>query len=130
MTQADVLLTNHPMHRFNDPEDNQVKHTQLRDENKGPAMSGWSPYVDNGGTTLAIAGKDFVVLAADTRLSQRYSILSRNHTKWHKLTNSAVLLSAGMFADITALRNRLEVGESSVPSLTFHVLERDHHIQI
>ena len=29
----------------------------------------FNPYVDNGGTCLAIAGKDFVLIGSDTRCS-------------------------------------------------------------
>lgn len=45
----------------------------------------WSPYVDNGGSVLAVSGKDFVVIAGDTRMSYGYSIASRNVTKMVQL---------------------------------------------
>ena len=30
---------------------------------------GFNPYVDNAGTCIAIAGKDFVLIGSDTRIS-------------------------------------------------------------
>lgn len=36
---------------------------------------------DNGGTVLALAGPDYCVLAADTRLSSDYRIRTRNVTR-------------------------------------------------
>lgn len=38
----------------------------------------FNPYRDNGGTVVGIAGKNFCLIASDTRLSDKYSIHSRN----------------------------------------------------
>eukprot|EP01114_Cavostelium_apophysatum_P014944 TRINITY_DN3987_c0_g1_i2.p1 TRINITY_DN3987_c0_g1~~TRINITY_DN3987_c0_g1_i2.p1 ORF type:complete len:194 (+),score=29.58 TRINITY_DN3987_c0_g1_i2:105-686(+) len=67
----------------------------------------WSPYVNNEGSTLGIAGKNFAVVAADTRLSEGYSIATRRSCKLIKLTDKAVLATAGMQADTQALHKNL-----------------------
>ena len=59
----------------------------------------WSPYEDNGGTCIGVAGKDFVVMAGDTRLSTGYSIVSRDVAKGTVLSEKTVIMSAGMQAD-------------------------------
>ena len=41
----------------------------------------WNPYMNNEGSVMALAGKDFVIAAADKRLSSGFSILSRNAYK-------------------------------------------------
>jgi Proteasome subunit len=46
---------------------------------------GWQPYADNGGTVVAVAGADYVIVAADTRLSDGYSIMSRGVTRVHRI---------------------------------------------
>merc|ERR1712110_419110 len=68
----------------------------------------WSPYVNNGGTAVAVAGKDFVVIAADTRVSDGYSICTRAQNKVIQLTPQTTLASSGMLADIIALHKLLQ----------------------
>ena len=63
----------------------------------------FSPYESNGGSIVAIAGDDYVVIAADTRLSSGYSIHSRNQSKLFKLSSKTVLGSSGCWCDTLAL---------------------------
>ncbi|KAH3765982.1 proteasome subunit beta type 1 [Pelomyxa schiedti] len=72
------------------------------------APSRFSPYVDNGGTTAAVVGSNFCVIAADTRMSLGYSIPTRNFTKLVQLTPKAVLASSGMQGDILTIAKRLK----------------------
>ncbi|KAL7643466.1 UNVERIFIED_CONTAM: hypothetical protein RMT77_005448 [Armadillidium vulgare] len=83
-----------------------LEHTEeyMRD----PRKHQFSPYADNGGTSIAIAGDDFVMLASDTRLSQGYNVLSRNHSKCFKLTSETLLSSTGCLADVLTLTKILE----------------------
>ncbi|KAF8206546.1 proteasome subunit [Mycena galopus ATCC 62051] len=72
----------------------------------------FNPYSDNGGTILAIAGKDFSVIAGDTRQSEGYSIQTRYAPKVFRLTDKAVLATNGFAADgnmfVKKVRQRLE----------------------
>nr|ANM86166.1 proteasome subunit beta type-1 [Stygiella incarcerata] len=68
----------------------------------------WSPYVSNGGTVLALAGKDFAIIAGDTRLSEGYSIHTRECPRVKQLTPQVCIATAGMQGDAIALHKRLE----------------------
>ncbi|KAL5715768.1 proteasome endopeptidase complex [Ranunculus cassubicifolius] len=67
----------------------------------------WSPYDNNGGTVVAIAGSDYCVIASDTRMSTGYSILTRDYSKICKLADKCILASSGFQADVKALQKVL-----------------------
>ncbi|CAG0898450.1 unnamed protein product [Darwinula stevensoni] len=68
----------------------------------------FSPYMDNGGSTVAIAGEDYVIIATDTRLSAGFQILSREQPKLFRLTKSTVLGCSGCWCDILTLTRLIE----------------------
>ncbi len=48
----------------------------------GPSERRFSPYQENHGSVVAVAGDDFAVIASDTRLSgSGYNILTRDQPK-------------------------------------------------
>ncbi|KAL0239308.1 hypothetical protein PCE1_004995 [Barthelona sp. PCE] len=69
----------------------------------------YSPYTDNKGTVISIVGKGFAIIGADTRMSDGYSIPSRNVTKLSPLTDKICLGSGGQLADRIALRKLLKI---------------------
>ncbi|CAA9996623.1 unnamed protein product [Nesidiocoris tenuis] len=63
----------------------------------------WSPYSENGGSLVAIAGDDFTIVASDTRLSTGFQIYTRNQSKLFKLGSTSVLASSGCWCDTLSL---------------------------
>mmetsp|Transcript_20559 Transcript_20559/g.37209 ORF Transcript_20559/g.37209 Transcript_20559/m.37209 type:complete len:267 (-) Transcript_20559:237-1037(-) len=90
---------------FHDPKADSIDHGVTQ----APYERAFSPYDFNGGTTLAISGADYAIIAADTRLSSGYEILSRDVTKLHALTDHCVLGSAGCKTDVDQLRSVLDI---------------------
>ena len=56
---------------------------------------------------IAIAGEDFVTIAADTRISEGFSIISSSFSKTTKLTETCAITSSGMVADMETLHKLL-----------------------
>ncbi|XP_044752159.1 proteasome subunit beta type-1 [Coccinella septempunctata] len=75
----------------------------FEDYSQKPMQRQFSPYADNGGSIIAIAGDDFVVIGADTRLSAGYSIYTRDQNKLFKLSNTTVLGCSGCWCDTLTL---------------------------
>ncbi|MCJ1308858.1 Proteasome subunit beta type-6 [Agyrium rufum] len=82
----------------------------------GPRTHAFSPYADNGGSTLGIAGSDYTIIAGDTRSTSGYSIQSRYAPKLFKIGGAddtgegayLVLAVVGFSADGRALAERLD----------------------
>lgn len=82
----------------------------------GNKEHGFYPYTDNGGSTLAISGSDFTIVAGDTRSTSGYNINTRYSPKVFKIggTTSSqddatlVLSVVGFAADGEALKERLD----------------------
>jgi len=81
-----------------------------------PRQHGFYPYTDNGGSTLGISGKDFTVLAGDTRSTSGYNINTRYAPKLFRIGGDGpnnegakiVLSVVGFAADGNALKERLD----------------------
>ena len=61
---------------------------------------------------VAVAGEDFAVIGSDTRLSERYTILTRNQSKLFPLTahgTPAVLGSTGCWCDVLTFTRIMEL---------------------
>ena len=57
---------------------------------------------------IAITGKDFCLVTADTRMSNGFQIVSRDISKVTKLTKECVIASSGMRADVDTLHKHLK----------------------
>ena len=67
----------------------------------------------------AIAGTDFCVIAADTRVSQGYSVLNSQYRRSYQLTDKCVLTSSGMVSDMEEL--------AKVMRVKVKIYQRTHH---
>lgn len=68
----------------------------------------FQPYADNSGTIVGLAGRDYCIMAADTRLSDSYFIRSRGIRRIHVLDDevddgSLLLGASGCWADSLGL---------------------------
>lgn len=68
----------------------------------------FSPYTDNGGTVVAIAGKDYAMIASETRLSTGYQIYTRDQPKLFQLTPKTILGSSGCWCDALTFAKVIE----------------------
>lgn len=73
-----------------------------------PIEHRYSPYADNGGTVLGIAGEDFAVLAGDTRQVVGYSINSRYEPRVFDVGDNIAMTANGFAADGNALIERFK----------------------
>jgi len=73
----------------------------------GPMQARFYPYDYNGGTVLAVAGKNYAIVAGDTRMSTGFNIKSRDVSKIFKINSKTVLGTGGFRGDITTLQKLL-----------------------
>lgn len=70
---------------------------------EGEKTMRFNPYADNGGSVIALAGDDFCVIAADTRLSTGFSIYTREQEKLFQLSKTTILGCSGCWCDTLTL---------------------------
>ena len=68
---------------------------------------GWDPYVQHGGTAMGVIGKDFVVIATDTRLSSDYHIDCRHKSRIFQMTSKSMICATGFQGDVEAFITRM-----------------------
>lgn len=74
-----------------------------------PSGRRFRPYQNNGGTVVAVSGKDYSIVASDTRYGLGYSVPARFVSRVLKLNDNVVLASSGMQADIATLHKVLTI---------------------
>ncbi|XP_030853704.1 proteasome subunit beta type-1 [Strongylocentrotus purpuratus] len=79
----------------------------------------FNPYTFNGGTIMAMAGDDYAIIASDTRLSEGFSIHTRDSPKNYRLTDGTVLGCAGFHGDVLTL--------TKVLTARLKMYEHEHH---
>uniref|UniRef100_A0A0X3PKG7 Proteasome subunit beta type-1-B n=1 Tax=Schistocephalus solidus TaxID=70667 RepID=A0A0X3PKG7_SCHSO len=70
----------------------------------------FNPYTQNGGTTLAIAGDDYALVASDTRLTDENAglLFSRNSPHIYDITPTIRICLTGFHGDILTFIKLLE----------------------
>ena len=71
----------------------------------------FNPYQNNMGTSVAVGGEGFMVIASDTRMSlseDNYCILTRNSSKIYELTKTVYLTGSGMRVDAQELVDKVK----------------------
>ncbi|KAF5289903.1 hypothetical protein FQR65_LT11714 [Abscondita terminalis] len=58
------------------------------------------PYINNGGTIVAIAGEDYAIIGSDTRLSSDHIVITTHANKLFELSNKSVLGCTGCWCDV------------------------------
>ena len=75
----------------------------------------FNPYEMNGGSVVSVAGEDYVVIASDTRLSEGFSILSRESPHLYQVLPHCVVGCVGFHGDCLtftkAITSRLKMYE-------------------
>ena len=85
-------------------------------------VNDFEPYTDNAGTSVAIAGENFAVIASDTRLVQGYNVLSREQSKLCRLNNKVYLATNGCWCDCLAFAKAMEL------KLRFYTFDHNKHL--
>lgn len=73
-----------------------------------PMEHRFNPYEMNGGSLIAVAGEDFAIVASDTRLSEGYSILSRDTQHVYQVQPGCLVGCVGFRGDVLTFSKTLE----------------------
>ncbi|KAA8494675.1 Proteasome subunit beta type-1 [Porphyridium purpureum] len=79
------------------------------DAHAGAKQASFQPYQNNGGSVVAVAGKDFCVVASDTRFGLGFAVPTRMISRNLVLNDKVVLATAGMQADTCTLHKVLRI---------------------